>query len=75
MFFSCVIISILHISLACAAHHKHHHRALVQPSALTSTVTRGAAVAVPTTSGSSVPIDIGIDGYATPQPHLSKILM
>jgi hypothetical protein len=65
MFSLWVITSILHISLACAAHHKHHHRALAQPSTLTSTETRGVSLAIPTNPGSSVPIDIGIDGYAT----------
>jgi hypothetical protein len=63
MFFLWAIASILHVSLACAAHHKHRHRALAQPS--TATETRGVAVAIPTNPGSSVPIDIGIDGYAT----------
>ncbi|QGA17363.1 hypothetical protein EYB26_005034 [Talaromyces marneffei] len=57
------IISSLHISLACAAHYKHRHRALAQsPTITSSTVTSGVAVANPTNSGSSVPIEIGIDG-------------
>ncbi|KUL81409.1 hypothetical protein ZTR_10081 [Talaromyces verruculosus] len=67
MFFLCALASVLHISLACAAHHKHHHRALAQPSTATSTVTsstvtRGVAFTIPTNPGSSVSIDLGIDG-------------
>ncbi|KAE8553632.1 hypothetical protein EYB25_005014 [Talaromyces marneffei] len=63
MFFLWAIVSILHISLACAAHHKHRYRALAQsPTVSSSTVTSGVAVANPTNSGSSVPIEIGIDG-------------
>lgn len=69
MFFLWAIVSGLHISLACAAHHKHRYRALAQsPTVTSSTVTSGVAVANPTNSGSSVPIEIGIDGYATPTP-------
>ena len=63
MVFLWAIATILQISLTCAAHHKPHHRALAQAS----TETRGVAVAIPTNPGSSVPIDIGIDGYATSQ--------
>ncbi|KAF3404142.1 hypothetical protein DPV78_003412 [Talaromyces pinophilus] len=66
MFLLWAIVNILHISLARAAHHKHHHRALAQPSTdtatETSTETHGVAIAIPTNPGSSVPIDIGIDG-------------
>ena len=66
MFFSWAITSILHISLAYAARHKHCHRALAgSSSTVTSTVTRGVTLAIPTNLGSSVPIDIGIEGYAT----------
>lgn len=72
MFFLYALASVLHISLACAAHHKHHHRALAQPSTATSTVTsstvtRGVAFTIPTNPGSRVSIDLGIDGYATPE--------
>jgi hypothetical protein len=65
MFFLRVITSVLHISLACASYHKHRHRALAQPSIVTSTETYGVAVTIPTNPGSSVPIEIGIDGYAS----------
>jgi hypothetical protein len=86
MFLLWAIASIWHVSLTCAAHHQHHHRALAQPSTVTTTETSGISVAIPTDPGSSVPIDIGfgiptnpgssipidigIDGYATSKASL-----